>query len=282
MRKKTRVARALNYVLTPEQYARITHTTPYLYTLGTGNGALCFVGAHHSTDTSDQLFSLIEEQLATQQPDVVVLEGIQSITGTAGTEQLVRSMSWEEAIKRGGEPIFTLKHAVATNTSWLCPEPSDTALMRHLVLQLYTPDTLVAWYVLRLLSQYHRRSETVPFTSYVVPFLSFLAHATGWPREWCQYEQALRTAAKQLQHEPNIHNPARAEEYTDPIPWPHRWEQQTVFNDITRAALRYRDRYIIRRVSGEVLRGKRVLVVYGAGHAVMQEPAYRYLLDAMQ
>lgn len=279
MRKKTRVARALHCVLTPEQYARVRHDTPYLYTLGKGDEALCFVGARHTTDSTDTLFTTIEEQFTAQTPDVVVLEGVQNIGGQAGTERLVRSLRREEAIERGGEPIFTLKHALSTDTPWLCPEPSDDALMRYLTLQLYSPDTLVAWYTLRLLNQYYRRAETVPFPAYVTPFLSFLADTTGWSASsTCSYENALATATRVLGHEPNLHNAERAEEYTDPIPWPHRWEQQTRFNEITRAALQYRDRHMVRRVSDELLQGKKVLVVYGAGHAVMQEPAYRYLL----
>ena len=278
MRKKTRRARALHQVLTPEQYARTKHDTPYLYTLGAGDDALCFVGAHHSTDTNDTLFSTIEEQFHAHAPDVVVVEGAQNLQGAAGTERLVQSLSREEAIERGGESIFALQQAVASNTPWLCPEPSDAALMRHLSLQLYTQDTLLAWYVLRLLNQYHRRNESTSFSLYVVPFLSFLAKETGWSEKLCTYEAATETAGRILGYTPNIHNPERAEEYTDPIPWPHRWEQQTRFNEISRASLQYRDRYIIRRVSDELLRGKRVFVVYGAGHAVMQEPAYRYLL----
>jgi hypothetical protein len=280
MRKKTRVARALNLALTPEQYARVRHDTPYVYTLGAGDDALCFVGARHSTDPTDTLFATINEQFEQHQADVVVLEGVQNVAGVAGTERFVASLSDEEAITRGGESIYTLKQALTRNLPWLCPEPSDAALMRHLVLELYTPDTIVAWYILRLLGQYHRRKEAVPFQAYCSPFLAYLAKATTWPSTVVSYDAAMNTAAHVLGHVPNVYNPERAVEYTDPIPWPHRWEQQSQFNDITRSTLQYRDRHIIRTISNELLQGKRALVVYGAGHAVMQEPAYRYVLQS--
>jgi hypothetical protein len=276
MRTKTRIARALDCLLTPEQYARVKHPTPYLYTLGEGDNALCFVGAQHSTDPAHEQFSAIAEAFATQQPDIVLVEGTQGLSGVASTDRFIRQLDFETAIRRGGESIFTVRHALERNVPWQCPEPTDQALMRHLLLELYTPDQLVAWYTLRILGQYHRREETMPFVGYVSPFLSYLAQATGWSPEQCSLEQALATAATVLGHSPNIYNRERAEEYTDPIPWPNRWETQSRFNEITRAAIQYRDRTIVKRVTHQLAAGRRTLVVYGAGHAVMQEPAYRF------
>lgn len=276
MRTKTRITRALDCLLTPEQYARVRHTTPYLYTLGSGDDALCFVGTQHTTDASHEQFSLISEALERYRPDVVLVEGVQNLSGTESTDRFIRQLDTSTAISRGGESVFTIKQALERGVSWQCPEPSDQMLMRHLLYELYTPDQLVAWYTLRLLGQYHRRQETMPFVAYVSPFLSYLAAATGWSSNQCSLETALGAAETMLGHAPNLYNQERAEEYTDPIPWPHRWEQQTRFNEITRVALQYRDRCIVRHVASCVSAGQRPLVVYGAGHAVMQEPAYRF------
>lgn len=266
-------------MLTPEQYARKQHDTPYLYTLGSGDEALTFIGARHTTDTHDELYSVIPEQLATARPDVVVVEGVQSMQGVDGMERFVRQLHRDEAITRGGESIFTIQQALVQDIPWFCPEPTDATLMRHLTMQLYTASTLTAWYLLRLLGQYHRRDESMPFQAYAAPFLAYVQKATGWSTQTCSFAPALQAAEQILGHTPNLYNRERAEEYTDPIPWPHRWELQTPFNDITRDALRFRDRCIVKRVGTELLRGKRVLVVYGAGHAVMQEPAYRFMLE---
>jgi hypothetical protein len=279
MRKKTRVARAVECVLTPEEYARRKHDTPYLYTLGEGDNALTFVGARHSTDTNDEQFPLITEQFERAQPDVVLVEGVHGLSGQAGTERLINGLSHHEAIERGGEPVYAIKHALERNVPWLCPEPADGQLFKYLTRQLYTNDELVAWYTLRLLGQYHRRKEEVPFRAYLAPFLGYLKETTGWPAAVVNAEAALQKAAQVLGHEVNLYNPDRAAEYTDPIPWPQRWEQQTRFNEISRDAVAFRDRTIVRNVARELLAGRRVLVVYGAGHAVMQEPAYRYLFN---
>ena len=279
MRTKTRIARALDCLLTPEQYARVRHTTPYLYTLGTGDDALCFVGTTHTTDPAHEQFDVIDQMFHDHAPDVVLVEGVQNLTEGAGIDRFIRTLDRESAITRGGESVYTIKRALEHNVSWACPEPSDQALMRHLLLQLYTPDQLVAWYTLRILGQYHRREETMPFVAYVNPFLSYLARATNWSDRQCSLEHALATVASTLGHTPNLYNRERAEEYTDPIPWPNRWEQQTLYNEITRAALQFRDRAIVKEVATALAAGKRPLVVYGAGHAVIQEPAYRFFLS---
>jgi len=280
MRRKTRLARALTCILSPEQYAQKQHATPYTYTLSDGGAVLCFIGVHHTTAVEDALFPHIKEQFTRVAPTLVVVEGMQNLVGFTGTERLLKSLTPAEAIARGGEAVFTITQAQTHGVPWQSYEPSDAALMRHLTLQLYSPEQLVAWYVLRLLGQYHARRELMPFVAYVSPFLSYLASATKWDKSVCTLEAAFTTAEPILKHQPNTRNAERAREYTDPIPWTRRWEQQTLFNDITRDALRFRDQKIVQRVGDQVLRGERVLVVYGAGHAVMQEPAYRYLLNA--
>lgn len=262
--------------MTPEQYARRQHATPYLYTLGNGDDALCFIGTHHTNDPAHEQFDAIHDAFLYHQPDVVLVEGMQHLAGVAATDRFIEQLTEEEAIGRGGESIYTIKHALKREIPWQSPEPTDAALMRQLLLQLYTPDQLVAWYTLRILGQYHRRAETMPFVGYVTPFLTYLAQATGWHTSVCTLEHALATATTTLGHAPNLYNHERAEEYTDPIPWPHRWEQQTLFNEITRAAMQYRDRTIVKHVASTLAAGKRPLVVYGAGHAVIQEPAYRF------
>jgi len=280
MRRKTRLRRAVTCLLSPEQYATCTHPTPYTYSLQAGEAALCFVGAHHTNRADVALCAHIQDQFVRFAPTQVVVEGMQNLIGQHSASQLLNGLTLRDAIVRGGEAVFTIVNAKARGIPWHNPEPSDRALMRHLSGELYSSEQLVAWYTLRLLGQYHRRDEPLPFVAYVAPFLAYLASATGWDKKSCSLEQALATVRRTLGHEPNLHNAERTREYTDPIPWPQRWEQQTIFNDITRAALWFRDRRIVRRVGDMALRGERVLVVYGAGHAVMQEPAYRYLLNA--
>jgi hypothetical protein len=40
-----------------------------------------------------------------------------------------------------------------------------------------------------------------------------------------------------------------------------------------------RDRYIVKQINKYWQEGKNIFIVYGASHAVMQEPAIRYMLE---
>jgi len=276
MRKKTRLERALGQQLTPEQYARRRHATPYLYTLGRGDAALTFVGAHHTNDPNDSLLSVIDRELETKQPDLVIVEGLQNLSGHGGDERFISGLTEEQAVERGGEAVYTVHRALGYGVPWLSPEPSDAALARELLGSFYTKEQVLAWYTLRLLGQYHRREEKLPFSAYVAPFLVEFQRQTNWPNFAYTLESALAIAAPLVGHEIRQNNRERAGEYTDPIPWPGRWETQTLFNDMTRVALALRDRTLMRQIAVELEAGKKLLVVYGAGHAVMQEPAWEF------
>lgn len=259
---------------TPEQYARMEHSTPYCYALGAAP-QLQYVGVHHTFDPHDGIFSIITGALRTRKPDLVLVEGVQSIHGPAGLEKMIASLSHQTAAKRGGEAVYTIKEAVALRIPWACPEPDDHDLYRALTHNYFTADEMHAWYVLSLIPQYHARGETMNFSGYAAPFLAQFKAATAWEKFDYSVEQALRQAAAIVGREINIQNIEHNSELTDPIPWPHRWEQQTILNEMSRVALQYRDRVIATNVLNELQAGKRVVVVYGAGHAVMQEPVYK-------
>jgi hypothetical protein len=256
----------------PERYANLTHEVPYQYELG--GGALSYLGIHHSYDTQDPQFALIKTALREQRPDLVFVEGVQTLTGPAELERIVRELDEGELIQKGGEAVYTISQALRRGTPWACPEPEDTALYRHLLQNFYSQEQIAAWQVLRLLPQYHRRGATGSFAGYVAPFIAQFKQATNWSSFDYSFAAAWRTVEHSL-GEISIQNRERAEELTDPIPWPGRWEQQTIFNDMSRAALMLRDRAITSSILNELSHGKRLLVVYGAGHAVMQEPVYR-------
>jgi len=279
MRKKTRFERAFSQKLTPEQYARKRHSTPYLYTLGSGDGALTFVGARHTTNPNDELLSVIDGALEDKRPDSLIVEGLQNISGNASDELFIAALSASEAVQRGGEAVYGVRQALTRGIPWQSPEPSDAQIARELIASFYTKEQVLAWYTLRLLAQYHRRMETMPFSAYVAPFLADFAHQTSWREFSYSLEAALKTVAATIGHDVNINNKERAGEYTDPIPWPGRWEVQTAYNDMTRIVLTLRDRSLMKHIANELEAGKRLMVIYGAGHAVMQEPAWNFYFN---
>lgn len=277
MSPEDRIRRAVQRRLTPEQYAQKKHTKPYLYTLGTGDDALTFIGAEHSTDPSHEQFAVIGNKMFEQKPDMLLVEGVQAIDGMASTEKFIKGLTEHEAITRGGESIYAVKRAIECGIPWGCPEPEDTDLYSYLIQSYYSRTEVFAWHLLRFLPQFLRRDEQLNFRGYVAPFLAQFKQATGWSHFDYTFENAYTAATQMLGHEINEHNLDIAYSYTDPVPWSHRWDQQTIFNEISRIASAYRDDYLVTTVATEMLAGKKVMVVYGASHAVMLEPVFRDL-----
>ena len=258
----------------PEQYARIKHTTPYCYKLG-DTAQLHYLGVHHSFDPDDTIFSTIRGAFHAKKPDVVFVEGLQGLHGAAGIERMATNSSYRDAVTRGGEAVFTIKEALSRNISWACPEPEDTDLYQELVFNYFSRDEIFAWYVISLLPQFNDRTEVMNFNGYAAPFIAQFKEATQWKDFDYSLERALAIAESITGHDLVLQNSEHAAEITDPIPWPHRWEQQTIFNEMSRVALQYRDMVISNTILNELTAGKNITVVYGAGHAVMQEPVYR-------
>lgn len=272
-------AHFLSQLMTPLQYANVTHTVPYCYTLGTDT-KLSFIGVHHSNDPADSIFGLIKQTILASKPDLIFVEGVQSLHGPAGVERMVSGFDDETAITRGGEAIFTIKQALDNKIPWTCPEPEDVELYRALIYNYFSKEEIAAWHLLRLLPQYQTRHETSNFVGYMAPFIAQFKAATNWKNFDYSYEAALATASRILGYTVSVHNTERSFELIDPIPWTARWEYQTIFNEMSRVTLRVRDESITQAVLDEVAAGTRVLVVYGSGHAVMQEPVYRLYLRA--
>lgn len=269
---------ALSFLMSPDRYAVMKHSSPYHYDYGT-NETLAFFGTEHSTNPEHEQYNALGQKIKDHAPDVICVEGVQALNGPAGIERMIASMSRDTAIRRGGEPIFAIREALEAKTPWLCPEPEDSDLYNFLVSEYYSREEVLAWSVLNLLPQYQDREEAMNFAGYIAPFIAQFKEAVGWTSVSYDLKDIESVIQKMIGRSLPLMNIERAHELVDPIPWLHRWEEQCMSNDMARAALRYRDETIVSHIAGELAEGKRVLVVYGAGHAVMQEPVWRYLLS---
>lgn len=76
----------------------------------------------------------------------------------------------------------------------------------------------------------------------------------------------------------DVENDEQTLDFVDPIPWEHNKNNQTVINQIARATSQYRDRFMVSEIAKALQTHKKIFVVFGASHAVMQEPALKELL----
>jgi hypothetical protein len=166
-------------------------------------------------------------------------------------------------------------HALKRSIPWEPAEPTDDALFSYLRALGFLPNDIASWFVLRLLPQWISRGEQQPFVEYIEPFLNAMAVDTKWTEVSFLPEALLAHAESVLKAPLNRHNDRRAFAYTDPQAVAARDNDYTIFNTISAAADVFRDRTMVTKTLTEVAKGKRVILICGVAHAVMQEPAHR-------
>src|SRR3989344_6497306 len=86
------------------------HETPYVYEVKKDAKKITFYGAAHSYDSKDPQFKEIEKKFKEANPEVVFVEGMNSLSIEKIIEEL-KGKSDEKVIQEMGEQGFTLKLA---------------------------------------------------------------------------------------------------------------------------------------------------------------------------
>jgi hypothetical protein len=267
----------LTNIMTAEEYARIEHTTPYVFTLQSGDKELCYFGSPHVCDTKDPLFQEIENAFNKWNPDVVFVEGVHVQGDPAQFNEKIRSASREKVIEHMGESGFALKLALEKGVDWISPEPADVDLYNHLTTKGFSKEHIFTWNVFLALPQYNRLMNKEGFKQYVQGFIDRFKQSTNWNEFDYSYEHAIKIGEQTLNQSVDVENEPDALDFIDPIPWDNKKEKQTVLNQIGKESSLFRDTKILNDIANAFETHKRVFVVYGASHAVMQEPALREL-----
>ncbi len=268
----------LSSIMTAEQYAQIQHETPYVFDLKFGDTRLFYFGSPHTGDPKNPLFKDIESAFNEVEPDIVFVEGVNIRGDRERFNERLKSASREEVIEHMGEPGYSLKLAAEKGIEWRSPEPIDEDLYNNLLDKGFSKDHILAWEVLHILPQYNRLMKKEGFKDYVKGSIDRFKQATNWEGFDYSYDHAIKLAQEILGHTIDVENEAEALDYIDPIPWEDKKDTQTIFNRIGEASSLFRDRKIVSDVANSLESYKRVFVVYGASHAVMQEPALRKLI----
>lgn len=261
------------------KYATIEHPRPYEYHLVSGDREILFFGPGHSNDPSNPVFEHIREQLDTQKPDLVLVEGMESINTSTIDElkQRAAHISDTEAIQKHGENFFTAKLAIERGVRVLSPEPGDPSSVAYLEQRGLSRDAIFSQQMASLITQYARTQTKPEFEIYAASHLQRMRDQFGW-----------KDFDFSLDHFRAIHQDVFGVEFDlgqtqlyrdacDPVPWEGRTYRQT--NHVAAAWGEFRDRYIIDAIQDFLDTHKKVFVVYGASHAVIQEPALRKMME---
>ncbi len=270
-----RVTSVLSHILSIEAYADVNHEIPYTYQFTQPVGGLTVVGVNHVHETAHPAFTLLDTVFTHVPLDIVFVEGMDSDFNEPAARALLSHLTLEAAAARGGEAVYAAVKAFKQKIAWQPAEPNDDALFSYLTTLGFSRLDIVTWYLLRLLPQYIAMNELVSFTTYAEPFLHEVATATKWQEASSTSAALLEHAKTVLGRDITVHNYRLAYSHTNPLAVAERDNDFTVFNTLSATADVFRDRTMVTKALTAVATGKRVLLVCGVAHAVMQEPAFR-------
>lgn len=279
-RERPDLAEVLGSVMTHAEYAELgEHDYPYIYRLEGGGKSLTYVGSEHINDPKNPTFSRIRTEFEQAKPDLVLVEGLLAIN-TVDREELTRyakETDEEDIVREMGECGFTVKLGAEAGAHVYCPEPSPAEEIRALESQGFSRDDLFLFYITRSIPSYLRTPMAEPFERYIVPYLEELREWSGWEGYDFSYGHYLQLHRAAWGSEPRFDDPRFYGEKVDPVPWLEVRERQGRTNEVAHASSSFRDHHIVAEIARLLGFHDRVFVVYGASHAVMQEPALKKL-----
>jgi len=244
-------------LLSWDEYNRVHHSFPYILRLG----SLLMFGSRHTNDPGDPQLAELERLWREFRPQVAFSEG--------GIRP--RAADHDQAIRRYGEPgllrFLSDRDQVALRNVEP-PEMQEAAAMAA----RFPPERVKLFYYLR--------------------------HLSSPADESASSDTRRASALNSVRQRQQLAGPPRSVDEADGLAAallprfmpgheiPHEWfdpaRTGTFLNEVARASSEYRNCHIIPLLLEAARSGKRVFVVIGGSHVIVQEPALRSALGSRQ
>jgi hypothetical protein len=220
-------------------------------------------------------------------PDIVLVEGCESINLVKARviEMGKKETDVQGLIRRGGESHYALKLAIDAGVDFESPEPDMKDEVAYLEEKGFERDVVFAFYVFRQLHQYTREKPQQDSTQsqksisqYLEPLFRELQSVTRWEGFDYSIDHVQVVGRTFWKHELDLVDPKVPIQFVDPIPWPEAPAEYTKVNEVAATSSMFRDRHIVGRVAENLKDRKKIFVVYGSAHAVVEEPALREIM----
>lgn len=239
---------------------------PYVFKISKNGQTLYFLGSHHLLNPEDKqvdkqfesIRSYWEEFLEkTDRKDCVVL--------VEGWDSFVEKS--ESRAKKRTEAGFTNFLASKEDIKAFTPEPSRLQVARKL-LKKFSKDEVMYSYFAAFATQWHRMKNKPGFEEYMDASMRDCKRQL----EMKGYDISLEnfTRLHDETHDHTFDKNNRGCFYNDHNP---------TTNDVSREEGLLRDLHMVPEIKRLWDEGKNIFIVYGSGHAIVQEPALKKLLE---
>ena len=252
-----------------DQYSKIEHETPYFYIYKSKDKSIYYFGSSHSHDPNHPQFNLLKEKWnefhykTRDEKTVVILEA---------HEIPNREETLERSIIKYGESGAGAYLAYESRSSIILGEPETDNIINYL-LKNFSKEEILFWYECQAIKfwQDHKRNRSIQ---------EFLSSHTDRYRELLKWPDLIisidfiNTIYREIfNKELNIDDEKIFSQITTPVTIKSR------INELSRDQSVYRNEYILDQIEKYWDDGYNIFIIYGAGHAFMQEPVIRSLLS---
>lgn len=259
---------------TPEAQGRMPEP-PYVARYERDGKALSFLAARHEHVLGSATFLLVEEEIESFRPEVVLIEGLETRHGFSPKFYVD-----EARVPRSddrypmGEPGFAASLAAARDIPFLGGEPSDEEVHEAIVGDEFELIDIVYFYVVRQIPQWKRNGEDEERD---FEELSTRRIATEEKRLRIPVGTFARRESFEAWYARRNGRPFDYDEINTQPTAPLDHEGALFTNLLSCRVGEVRDTHIVRQIAALLAHHDRVLVIYGAGHHVQQ----KRVLEAM-
>jgi hypothetical protein len=260
-------------ILTYEQYEKIEHKRPYIFELKSKNKHLLYIGFGHSNNIDNPDFTILKNEFVKFKPNIVFIEGITDFDkNKQQVLKYLKNHTLQQATKKMEERGFISKLAYENGIEIYSPEPSFKKEIEHLLSNGFKKDEIFAFDLYRTVVQHHRNKVQDPIENYLHPYIGGFKRYSNWSN--FEYTTAnLQKIGERIWGKNNGSINVENKWRVDPVkrkglPW-------TNVNLVSQQSGYFRDEYICKQIRKYLKKYNKVFVVFGASHAVMQEPYLR-------
>lgn len=251
-----------------DQYSKIKHETPYFYIAKSTKQSIYYFGSSHSHDPNHPQFELLK---AKWNEFLDETKGLKTVVLVEAHEMPEPEATLEKEIIKHGESGAGAYLAYKNKALLIFGEPQNDKIIVHL-LQYFSKEEILFWYECQAIKfwQQHKKGRSIH---------EFLSNHTEkyrklfkWPDLVISLELVNSIYKKLFNQELNIDDEELFSQITTPITVLSR------INELSRSQSIYRNEQILVQIEKYWKEGSNIFVIYGAGHAVMQESAIRSLV----
>ena len=266
-------------LMTFEEYAGKKHDPVYVFNIEFGTKKVMYFGAEHSLNPESPMFSRIEEEFKKADPQIVFVEGMYFSQG--GKERAIekyKNTNRESVIKNHGESVYVFKLATDAGIEVDSPESTYKDEIDSLIEKGFSKEEIFCFYGYRQINGLHRLTDKSKFTEELTRYISIFQRDSQW-KDFDYSVEHLEKIGKSVWGKTRGDIMTNDGYRTTPVPPPDK-KLFTIINRINQEVTHFRDCNVVRRIVEALKTHDRLFIIFGSTHAVMQEPALRYLAES--